>query len=397
MADLALDRRVAALNRTGLVDTPPEARFDKLAELCRRLFGVESAAFNLVGDTTQFAKARVGAAAADPCRHLPVEDAFCAVTVRDAHAPLVVRDATTDPRFADNRLVVDGEIRFYAGHPVTAPSGEAIGALCVFDPSPRDVTDEELKLLELVTKWVQRELVAADEMVRTADVQRSFRPHPPTGGPWQIAGACRPAQQVGGDLHDWYGTDQGGMYATVADVMGKGVPAALMMASLRAVLRSGSRSGGLVHAVEMAGTAMAEDFSSTGAFATIWHALLSDDGQTVVYVDAGHGLSVVVRGSGAVWRPDATGLPAGMLPGSTWSTGVVHLADDDVLLVVSDGLTDRYDTLDAAVDAIAAAVRAADGDVERVVEALLCRPAAGEDSDDVTVIAIRPRHRKARP
>ncbi|TFB73362.1 GAF domain-containing protein [Cryobacterium glaciale] len=146
--------RQAAVDGLAIVDTPTEARFDRLVLLAQRLFATESALITIIDRDRQWHKARVGLESTE----VPRSDSFCAITIGD-DGPLIVEDARSDARFSHNPLVLgDPLIRFYAGFPIESPSGERIGALCVFDPKPRLVADVDQVLLRELALLVQREL-----------------------------------------------------------------------------------------------------------------------------------------------------------------------------------------------------------------------------------------------
>ena len=126
-------RRLLALRGLNILDTPPEERFDRITRTAARLFHVPVALVSLVDDERQWFKACVGLDASAA----PRDTAFCAFAILGAET-MVVPDATRDERFADNPLVTGApHIRFYAGHPIRAPGGEAVGTLCVIDHRPR--------------------------------------------------------------------------------------------------------------------------------------------------------------------------------------------------------------------------------------------------------------------
>ncbi|WP_104193298.1 GAF domain-containing protein [Cryobacterium sp. Y82] len=146
--------RQAAVDRLGIVDTLPEARFDELVVLAQRLFETESAVISVIDHDRQWHKARVGVAAPE----IPRADSLCAYTIT-GDGPFVVEDAQKDQRFSQNPLVHgDSLIRFYAGFPIESPSGERIGSLCVFDPAPRSLAEVDQVLLRELALLVQREL-----------------------------------------------------------------------------------------------------------------------------------------------------------------------------------------------------------------------------------------------
>ena len=125
--------RLAALRRYAVLDTPPEAPFDRIARLAARLFEAPIALVTLVDEDRQWFKAGIGFGQ----NETDIELSFCAHTIRD-EGVMVVEDATEDERFADNPLVT-GEpgIRFYAGAPLVTPDGYRIGSVCVIDTAPR--------------------------------------------------------------------------------------------------------------------------------------------------------------------------------------------------------------------------------------------------------------------
>jgi EAL domain-containing protein (putative c-di-GMP-specific phosphodiesterase class I) len=137
-------KRLAVLQRYRILDTAYEAIFDEIAAAAARVCGTPMSAVSLVDAERQWFKARVGLKVAETSRNL----AFCAHTVMDPAHLLVVNDATADERFASNPLVT-GEpgIRFYAGAPLVAPDGSAVGSLCVIDSKPRELSGAQLVVL----------------------------------------------------------------------------------------------------------------------------------------------------------------------------------------------------------------------------------------------------------
>ena len=131
--------RLAALRALGLLDSAPEQAFDSIVQLACRLLDVPTALISLVDSDRQWFKAACGIGATQTSRSV----SFCAHAI---HQPdiFVVPDATFDPRFHDNPLVVgEPHIRFYAGIPLELPNGYRIGTLCALSPVPREDLDEE--------------------------------------------------------------------------------------------------------------------------------------------------------------------------------------------------------------------------------------------------------------
>lgn len=125
--------RQKALDDMAVVDTPAEHYLDALVELAREPFAVKSVLVSLIDHDRQWFKARTGL----DVEQTPRDLSFCAHAIL-ASEPLMVTDASKDPRFHDNPLVSGPPfIRFYAGEPLHASNGQAIGTLCLLDPAPR--------------------------------------------------------------------------------------------------------------------------------------------------------------------------------------------------------------------------------------------------------------------
>ena len=146
--------RVARLRAYGILDTPPEETFDRITRLASDIVGTPITLISLVDSERQWFKSRIGLEASET----PRDFAFCDHTIRTPDV-LVVEDATSDPRFADNPLVVDGpRIRFYAGAPLTTEDGYRIGTLCAIDTKPRGISERETEALRDLAQIVMSEL-----------------------------------------------------------------------------------------------------------------------------------------------------------------------------------------------------------------------------------------------
>ncbi len=162
--------RQQLLQALNLLDTEDEAVFDRVTRLVSRLLEVPIALFSLVDKERQWFKSRVGLEA----RETPREYAFCAHALLQDE-PLVVCDASSDARFADNPFVTgDPNIRFYAGVPIRTSGGLAIGTLCAFDERARVLTADELCILIDLADIVQKEVQYRERLaVAGRHMQRS--------------------------------------------------------------------------------------------------------------------------------------------------------------------------------------------------------------------------------
>lgn len=146
--------RLETLAGYRILDTPPEPAFDEITALAAAICGTPIAMISLVDDRRQWFKARVGTDVTETSRMI----AFCAHTICEPDMFLVT-DALVDPRFVDNPLVT-GEpgVRFYAGVPLVAPGGLAMGAICVVDRVPRQLSDEQKQALRILGRRVVDQL-----------------------------------------------------------------------------------------------------------------------------------------------------------------------------------------------------------------------------------------------
>jgi signal transduction histidine kinase/CheY-like chemotaxis protein len=147
-------RRLDALLGYGILDTARERAYDDLTFLAAQICGVPMAAISLVDGGRQWFKSTYGANIVETSR----EHAFCGSTIKSTEV-FVVPDARADEKFAANPLVTgEPHICFYAGAPLTTPGGHAIGALCVIDQKPRQLTPDQTRSLEALARRVVAEL-----------------------------------------------------------------------------------------------------------------------------------------------------------------------------------------------------------------------------------------------
>jgi diguanylate cyclase (GGDEF)-like protein len=146
--------RLATLRDYQILDTPPEAAFERITELASRVFNVPVALVSLIDEKRQWLKSCRGFDRRETSRDI----AFCAYAILQ-DAPMVVENALQDPRFAENPLVTGTPgVRFYAGAPLRSPRGYSIGTLCVLDTSERQFSGDEVRTLEDLATIVVDEL-----------------------------------------------------------------------------------------------------------------------------------------------------------------------------------------------------------------------------------------------
>ncbi|BBZ77339.1 GGDEF domain-containing protein [Mycolicibacterium anyangense] len=148
-------QRLAVLKEYRVLDTLPEQSFNDLTKLASLICGTPMALVTLIDEDRQWFKANLGLAGEET----PRSEAFCAHAIMAPDELLVVPDATQDERFATNPSVTgDPHIRFYAGAPMVAPTGEALGTLCVIDRRPHQLTADQKAALRILSREVMVQL-----------------------------------------------------------------------------------------------------------------------------------------------------------------------------------------------------------------------------------------------
>ena len=377
------ERRLQALAALRVLDRPPEERFARIVRLTQQLFDVPTAVVSLIDEHRQYNLASVGQAPSE----MPREDSFCEYTIR-TDEPFVVADTLLDARFQDNAMVKGG-MRFYAGQPVSAPSGINVGALCIAADEPREITPQQLAILRELADFVEAELARSDEIDRAGELQRRLLPKsvPQIPG-YDLAGVCLAADVVGGDFYDWYFV-QDQLQVVVADVMGKGVSAALIGAGLRALMHGASQFNPLARTVDRVAYSLTDDLSDTGSFATMFVVRIDPERHTLTWVDVGHGIAGLVTADGAAHQLVSAGLPFGVPGADTWEEHTVDLEPGDTFICLSDGMLDLFPDIDAAREAARETIVKYGSSAQEIIDVIAWYAREHEATDDVTAVVIR--------
>ena len=240
------------------------------------------------------------------------------------------------------------------------------------------------------------------EMRGAEGTQASLLPRdPPPLETLDYAALFRPAGSVGGDYYDFIPLGERRMALALADVSGKGVPAALLMAGLQGRLQAqaamfGDHLEGLVEALNRSLVSVTE----TGRFITFFYSLYDDDRRRLRYVNAGHLPPFLLRaeGNGAPEWLESGGMVLGVLPDARYVGGEAAIGSGDVLVIYSDGLTEAMDPegsefgVEGLVDCVH---RAGGADARELVSLIvdgLSRFRKGVPlHDDLTLVAARGR------
>jgi sigma-B regulation protein RsbU (phosphoserine phosphatase) len=390
-----------------------EQQLDELvrlnADFARDLAGADRASLWLIDKAHNELWTRV-AHGVDPIR-IPLGQGLVGACIREDKV-LLANDAAHESRLLRQ---VDSHSGYHTEQVLCVPlrtEGKVIGALQLLN-KPSGFTETDAALMGLLAHFsasaIESELLRQEadsarlvklEVSLARDVQARLLPQcPPQVEGIDCVGFCRPAHSIGGDYYDLLPLSDGRFALTLGDVSGKGVPAAVMMASIQTLLRSLLTRDLKSLPKVMADLNHALYLSSTAErYSTLFCGVVSADRTQFSYINAGHVPPFLLHPDGRVDRLEGGGPPVAMMPEWKFEEIVVGFQPGDTLVVVSDGIPESSNhegdfweekeverTLLAHLDA----------PLSQLPE-LLCagadRFAAGaEQYDDMTVAALRVR------
>lgn len=246
----------------------------------------------------------------------------------------------------------------------------------------------------------QREAMKREVEIAREVQERLFPQHPPAVEGLDYCGLCRPARGVGGDYYDFLPLPGGELGVAVGDVSGKGISAALMMASLQASLRGQTMLGpeNMAALVERVNRLVYE-VSSPERYATFFFAQYDAGSRILTYVNAGHNPPMVVSHGGGGWRLDRLevgGMVVGLMPQVTYGQDSVQLKAGDVLVAFTDGISEAMNGAEEewGEENLLATLKECDG--KSAKETVACIMAAADrftsgakQYDDMTVVVMK--------
>jgi sigma-B regulation protein RsbU (phosphoserine phosphatase) len=417
--------RLAAVARTGLLDTSAEEPFDRLTRLACQLLGAPFGFVTIVDDRRSFWKSCVGTTAVEIAdRQNPVGESFCQYVIA-ADAQVIIGDARLNPMTADNPSIASMGVIAWAGFPVRSPDGEVLGSFCVVDGVPREWTPEQVSVLEVLAHAASGEVglrigideartaaaAAAEQAAKSASLAATLResllpPRLPDIEGLDIAAVHVPGgggEDVLGDFYDVVPTTNGAWSAFVGDVSGKGVAAARTTALTRYTLRASALAhSSPVAVLHQLHQALATWFAEIGTvgFVTVAYSTWkpAGDGYVVRVTTAGHPPAIIRRADGTRQRLASTGTVLGCLPKVRLGVTEDTLHPGDSLILYTDGVTearhrttrgfldvDGYDAMLAATAATTSAEIAAD------LKTRLLAYSEHPTSDDIAIVVITVR------
>lgn len=236
------------------------------------------------------------------------------------------------------------------------------------------------------------------ELGLARDIQMGLLPRAPLrSGAWEARGLVVPARQVGGDAFDFFALDGDRFAVAIADVSGKGVPAALMMSNVQASLRAfcdGRRS--IVEAIRRLNESVTRS-ASAGKFITFFYGEADPGAGVLRYVNAGHNYPLLRRADGTLVELDRGGVPLGIMAEAPYEQGETPLVEGDAILMFSDGITEALDLKGRQFgdERLYALWRARGGGAPEASIALLLEEVQqfrgrATQSDDITLVVVGP-------
>jgi serine phosphatase RsbU (regulator of sigma subunit) len=413
-------RRLAAVQRSQLLDTPPDEPFDRLATLARDLLDAKVALVTVVDSRRSYWKARIGVDQLPGERPEHLVHVSFSQYVLDARGPVLVSDTRHDPRTRDNPSVYQMHIGAWAGYPVFSPDGQVLGSLSVMDDKPREWTDRDRQVLDTLARSASNEVGlrmamadsqrAAARARRLADrsahmalvLQRSLLTQPSVPDYVDVAVRYQPAAeltQVGGDWYDAFTEPDGSTVVVIGDVCGHDIDAAALMGQLRSLVRGScydraDSPAEVLRHVDRAIRGLEIDVIATAQIARIDPAPDAEGCRTLRWSSAGHPPAILLGVDGTTTLLDAVPeLLLGIDADAERFDHEVRFGSGDTLLLYTDGLVERPDHtivegLGELADVLAPMGKAS---LEDLCSAVLAASVDAEARDDVALVAVRNR------
>lgn len=261
------------------------------------------------------------------------------------------------------------------------------------------VTLENMRLAEDMAERIEEERRVARDMEIAKQVQARLFPQKfPSLDTLEYAGRCIQARDVGGDYYDFLGLGGGRMGIVLADIVGKGIPGALLMANLQADVRSqcAIASQDLPQFLRSVNQAFYES-TDEGIYATLFFGDYQDSTRCLRFANCGHNPPFLVRPDGTTERLAATATVLGLFEEWESSIGHVQIATGDVLVIYTDGITEANNCAgqEFGENRLLETIRAHLAlPVPLILDAILTAAlefSAGEMRDDLTLVVARGR------
>lgn len=327
-------------------------------------------------------------------------------------------DLLADSRFPGLKNV-NSRVRSLLAAPLRKDN-QITGMLAVVNRSPgRSWTAEETQLLGIVASYSGEAIekarlrAEAEEKKRIEEEQKRYESEfnqaraiqmtlVPSGplvvGPWETLGRVLPARHVGGDYFDYFMLGEERFGVTIADVSGKGLPAAIMMSNVQASLRAfcdGDHAIG--EALRRVNRSVARS-AIPGKFITLFYAEIDAREGLLRYSNAGHNFPLLRRADGTLEELSTGGMVLGPMEDATFDEGETAFAPEDALLLYSDGISEAMDphNQEFGEERLRASWSGARSlsplaTIDRLIAEVEAFRGARSQSDDITAVVVGPR------
>jgi phosphoserine phosphatase RsbU/P len=266
---------------------------------------------------------------------------------------------------------------------------------------------ENIRMAEQIADRLEADRRAAHEMDIARAVQsRLFPQMVPQLDTLEYAGACLQARQVGGDYYDFWDLGSRHLAVVLADISGKGISGALLMANLQANLRSRSavarqdllninREGKWLPGLLKSANQLFYENTPDDRYATLFLAVYDDASRELEYANCGHNPPLLFRANGQIERLCATASVIGFTPEWECSTEIIRLEPNDVLIIYTDGVTEANDAEgnefgEARLQQVVREnLQAAPAQLLAAIQRAVQNFSVGEQFDDLTLVVAR--------
>jgi phosphoserine phosphatase RsbU/P len=344
-----------------------------------------------------------------PIEEVRISRAIMTEVLENAKAVLT-SDAQHDARFASETIILQG-IRSVLAVPLSVDERHVFGLIYADSPTSQVVfTSEHLDILttlasvasirvenaSLLEARMERERMER-ELELATEIQQRFQPSaPPVLPGYEFQGISFSCYEIGGDYYDFIQRHDGKMLVALGDVSGKGTAAALLMSSLHAAIHAQVAAKTSLHQTVVAVNEYLAENTPTNRFVTLFIGELEPQSGKFEFINAGHNPPLIGRSDGRIEQLAAGGLPLGIMPWSEYELGETTLADGDVLVVYSDGVSEANNVagdefgLDRLADVIRANVgRSASGIRDKVEASLSSFTGSAPANDDITLVIVK--------
>lgn len=352
--------RLATLNVLAselIEDQPPDRLFGYILDRIMEHLKPSRAAIALIGEGTEtFSYVEVRRRDPSDSTELKISRTLLEQLVREKHA-LAFLNVADNEKLSQAKSIVSQGIHSVLCAPVII-NDSVVGVLYVdYQFTNKSISEQEVRLVAQIAQFAAMKLETTrlredalqkrlmEEELKTAyTVQKGLLPQtPPVVDGYTFHGVHRPCRTVSGDYYDFVVRPNGNVYFAIADVSGKGITAALLMAGLQAAFRIYSKEEpSPAELISRLNIAMKESLPPS-RFITIFVGRLEPSTGKIIYANAGHTPPIHYRGEGSDEKTD-TDLLLAMFSRADYRNQEMHLAEGDSLVLFTDGVTEAENT-----------------------------------------------------